>query len=139
MSSPNKEINKFNSKQPATGKMAWTMRVLTTEYLIDGSFDWDKQYFKFDLARDVSSERGVRAFWFKTWTGVQVQPTGNLTTPLQSLPEWTLASGLNVVTIIPNDEALPASRPKGLQQCPASAESRHLCWSLPDSLHFSFE
>jgi hypothetical protein len=105
MSSPNKEINKFNSKQPATGKMAWTMRVLTTEYLIDGSFDWDKQYFKFDLARDVSSERGVRAFWFKTWTGVQVQPTGNLTTPLQSLPEWTLASGLNVVTIIPNDDA----------------------------------
>ena len=95
----------LNAKQPATGKMPWSMRVLTTEYLIDGLFDWDGQYFKFDLARDVSGEKGVRAFWFRVWTEVQVQPTGNLTMPLQSLPEWTLASGINVVAIIPNDEA----------------------------------
>jgi hypothetical protein len=77
----------FNSKQPATGKMPWAMRVLTTEYLIDGSFDWDYQFFKFELARDVSGEKGVRAFWFRTWTGVQVQPTGSLTMSVQSLPD----------------------------------------------------
>ena len=41
----------------------------------------------------------------KTWTAVQIQPTGNLTTPAQSFPEWTLGCCANVVAVIPNDDA----------------------------------
>jgi len=48
---------------------------------------------------------GVKVFHDRDWTEGQVHPAGNLTTPVQAFSKLTLASCVNVVAIIPNDDA----------------------------------
>jgi hypothetical protein len=101
----------FNSKKQPTSRMPWAIQVLTTEYLIDGTvqpgsyMSGNSNVFE-HLAKDDSwLQQGGVSFTAMTWTGVHVQPTGNLGMPVQTYSVWQLMSYDNVVAFIPNDDA----------------------------------
>jgi hypothetical protein len=88
-----------SNKQPEP-KNRWAIQVLTTEYLIDG-YDESDQGLMAGWETFFLSEN----FEIGPLTSVQVQPTGNLTAPLQSFSKWDLARRELVVAVIPRDEA----------------------------------
>ena len=113
----------FGSKKPPVSEMPWAIQVLTTEYLMDGTVQPDvyrSPAYNGDLfvaASDTVGESGLKTFQFLHLTAVQVKPTGNLTTPVQSFSEWRLAACANVVAIIPNDDASQQAAQKAFKHC----------------------
>jgi hypothetical protein len=118
----------FSSKKQTTPMMPWAVQILTTEYLIDGSV----QPSEYSIAgkdmfveanKDFEDEGGTRGIRYRTWREGKVQPTGNLTSPVQYFTKLTLGACANLVAIIPNDDACRQAAKKAFQkyQHPVSA------------------
>ena len=80
-----------------TPKKSWAIDVLTTDYLISGTVDGDRNYAAFQLmSGDVSSLALAAA---------RIQPIGQLGTPDSLTAPWAVAYGDSIVAIIPRDQA----------------------------------
>ena len=100
----------FSSKKLPTPMIPWAIQILTTEYLIDG-FVQQSEYsvagkdIFVEANKDFEDEGGTRGIRYRTWTEGKIQPTGNLTSPVQHFTKLTLGACDNLVAIIPNDDA----------------------------------
>ncbi len=78
-------------------KSSWLLQVLTTDYLIDGYMDGDRDKTIFRLA-----DRRVLDL---PLASVQFQPAGNLIAPMHVVVPWTLVNSESLIAIIPRDAA----------------------------------
>ena len=119
----------FSSKKQPSPMMPWAIQILTTEYLIDGfvqpseySFSGKDEYsisrkdMFVDANKDFEDEGGTRGIRYRTWTEGQIQPTGNLTSPVQHFAKLTLGACANLVAIIPHDHASRQAAQKAFQE-----------------------
>ena len=119
----------FSSKKQPSPMLPWAIQILTTEYLIDGfvqpseySFSGKDEYsisrkdMFVDANKDFEDEGGTRGIRYRTWTEGQIQPTGNLTSPVQHFAKLTLGACANLVAIIPNDHASRQAAQKAFQE-----------------------
>jgi hypothetical protein len=99
-----------DAKKQTTGKAPWALQILTTEHLIEGSFYADKyksggeDIFAQSTTVD-EDETTSDTFVNIRLLEARLQPTGNLTTPVQTFPGLELPTFDLVVAIIPADPA----------------------------------
>ncbi len=96
-------------KKPAS-RPYWRLRLLTSEYLVEGSFYPDEYKVGsaniFELAGDPTLDGGgAEAFHRLQLYDVALTPTGLLTLPVQTYPEWGLPVIDCLIALIPGDEA----------------------------------
>jgi len=96
-------------KKPAP-RACWRLRLLTSEYLVEGSFYPDEYKVGsaniFELASDPTLDGGgAEAFQRLQLYDVGLLPTGLLILPVQTYPEWGLSVTDHVIALIPGDEA----------------------------------
>jgi hypothetical protein len=100
-----------DAKKQTTGKAPWALQILTTEHLIEGSFYADKNKVDdediFTHSTEVYEEGETISDTFVNirLLEARLQPTGNLTTPVQTFPGLELPTFDLVVAIIPADPA----------------------------------
>ena len=75
----------------------WAIDVLTTDFLISGHVDGDRNRLAFQLLGGDYSSIVI--------SSARIQPTGNLATPDALAAQWTVAYGDTVVAVIPRDQA----------------------------------
>ena len=82
---------------PPPPKKSWTIDVLTTDYLVSGTFDGDRNPLAFQAGGGDTQAIIL--------TSARVTPTGNFGVPDSLLAPWTLAFGDTLVAVIPRDPA----------------------------------
>jgi len=97
-------------KKPGAQKTLWRLQLLTSQYLIEGSFPVDEYRVGtmdiFDLASDSTlDEGGIEAFLHLHLTDVSVQPTGVRDISEQAYTEWGMYGFNEVVAVIPKNES----------------------------------
>ena len=97
-------------KKPGAQKTLWRLQLLTSQYLIEGSFPVDEYRVGtmdiFDLASDSTlDEGGIEAFLHLHLTDVSVQPTGVRDISEQEYTEWGMYGFNEVVAVIPKNES----------------------------------
>jgi hypothetical protein len=96
-------------KKPPASRPLWRLQLLTSEYLIEGSFRPEENMVGsaniFEMACESTLDGGgVEAFHRLQLSAVQLQPTGQLAAPARSYPEWGIPVFDNVLAILPKDE-----------------------------------
>jgi hypothetical protein len=82
---------------PPPPKKNWAVDVLTTDYLVSGYLDGDRNALAFQMmGGDFSS---------LILTSARIQPTGNFGAPESLSAAWTVAYGDSLVAVIPRDQA----------------------------------
>jgi len=99
-----------SAKKQSTDKAPWSIQILTTEHLIEGSLYADKYkvggYDIFTLStQSDEDESSIDAFENMRLLEARIQPTGNLTTPVQTFPGLEMVTFGLVVAVIPADDA----------------------------------
>jgi hypothetical protein len=97
-------------KKPPAPKPLWRLQLLTGEYLVEGSFNPEESKVGSADIFEMSCENildggGIEAFHRMSLSDVSVRPTGLLSLPEQSYPEWSTAIFDEVIAVIPRDEA----------------------------------
>ena len=92
------------AKKPSTPKPLWAVQLLTTEYLVDGSLDYDDPTGSWFL----QVQAGDLAMATLNLTQARFQPTGGLNVTMPTAAKWTLPSTGLFVACIPRDEASTA-------------------------------
>ena len=85
---------------PVSSNTQWAVQLLTYEYLIDGYVDEKQENSNFNLnltARGSHVNMHV--------TSARIQPTGILALPGPAPVPWVLVESINLVAVIPRDEA----------------------------------
>ncbi len=92
-------MNSTSAKKPPTSQAPWSLQILTTEHLIEGSFYADKNKVDGeDIFTSLSDDEvSIRLL------AARIQPSGNLVTPVLTFPGLELPSFNLVVAIIPAD------------------------------------
>lgn len=95
-------------KKPATQKTLWLLQLLTSQYLVEGSFAVDEYRVGtmdiFDLASDGTlDEGGIEAFSHLRLTDVRLLPTGSRDFSEQTYDEWGIYRFNEVVAVIPRN------------------------------------
>lgn len=99
------------AKKQTHGQAPWSLQILTTEHLIEGSFYADKNKVDdediFTHSTEVYEEGETISDSFVDirLLEARLRPTGNLTTPVQTFPGLELPTFNLVVAIIPADPA----------------------------------
>jgi hypothetical protein len=105
------------AKKPHVDQAPWSLQILTTEHLIEGSFHADKyavggeDIFAQSTVYD-EDETNYDTFDEMRLMQARIQPAGNLATPVQTFPGLELPSFDLVVAIIPADDASLAAAKK---------------------------
>jgi len=107
-------MNGATTKKPPIDQAPWSIQILTTQHLIEGSFYADKNKVDGDDIFAQSAAEGkddsedgriLEAFEGMRLMEARIQPTGNLTTQVQNFPGLELPTFDQVVAIIPADQA----------------------------------
>jgi hypothetical protein len=98
------------AKKTPVDQAPWLIQILTTQHLIEGSFQADLYKIGGDdifvqSTEEDADEPNYATFDEMRLTEARIQPTGSLTTPLQTFPGLEMPSFDLVVAIIPADEA----------------------------------
>jgi len=96
-------------KKPPAPRPLWRLQLLTGEYLVEGCFNAEEEVGSADIfemsCENVLDGGGIEAFHRMSLTEVSVRPTGILSLPEQSYPEWSTAIFDEVIAVIPLDKA----------------------------------
>ncbi len=108
-------------KKPVPPKTLWRLQILTSQYLIEGSFAVDEDRVGtmdiFDLASDSTlNEGGIEAFSHLRLTDVRLLPTGSRDFSEQSFDEWGIYRFNEVVAVIPKNESSLSAAQKAFKE-----------------------
>jgi hypothetical protein len=93
------------AKKPSTPKPLWAVQLLTTEYLVDGSLDYDDSSGSWWFLEAQAGQLALETLNLKQ---ASFQPTAGLNVSMPAAATWSTPSTAAYVACIPRDEASTA-------------------------------